>query len=238
MRASATVFVGLLLLVLVAPDVYAQEAPPRSVTVSATDTVRVTPDRVIVRFAVVTRSPQAEAAHRQNEEASRRVLDAVRQIGIPERQIQVQMLRLHEEVEHRQGRRVRVGFMARRDVQVIIDDMERVPVVVSRVVEEGATEFGGISYELRDYRAQENEALRRAALRAREKADVLAATLGMSVRAVHSITEAGVAIPRWPMPGMRVAAEALDLDLAVMPEAFAPGEIEVRASVVVIFELE
>lgn len=237
MRKFAAAVLVLVVAALFALPADAQEAPPRSVTVSAMDTVRVSPDRAIVRFAIVTRAQDPEAVRQANEEASSRVLNAVRGLDIPDRQIQVRTLRLEEEVEYRQGRRVRIGFIARRDVEVIIDQMDRLPAVVARVVQEGATEFGGIGYDIRDRRAQENEALRRAALRAREKADVLASTLGTSVRAVHSIVESGVAMPRPPYADMAMRAMA-EMDQGATPEAFAAGEIEVRATISVVFELE
>jgi len=237
MRLLSAAVLSLALLALLAPDAFAQEPPPRSISVSASDTVNVTPDRVIVNFAVVSRAQQPEAVREQNAAASARALDAVRRLNIPDRQIQVQHLHLTEEVEYRQGRRVRIGFIARRGVQVIIDDMELLPAVVAAVVQEGATELGGIEYSVRDRRPHENEALRRAAVRAREKADVLAATLGTSIRAVHAVTESGVSFPQ-PRPQYGRAMMEMDMAAAPEPDAFAAGEIEVRATLSVIFELE
>lgn len=229
----------LVLLAVAAVPASAQDRqPPRTLAVSATDTVRVTPDRVTVRFAVVTRGREPEAVRQQNAEAARRALDAVRALGIPERQIQLRTLRLNEDVEFRNGRRVRVGFIARRDVEVIIDDLDRLPAVVARVVDEGANEFGGIQYDVRDRRALEDEALRRAAVRAREKADLLAAALGTSVIGVYDVSESGVHMPE-PRP-MYARTMAMDMATAEAgePGAFAAGEIDVRATVSVRFEIE
>lgn len=228
-----------LLLPLLAMSAQAQmnPAPPRTLSVSASDTVRVMPDRVIVRFAVVSRGQEADAVRRQNEQAARDALNAVRQAGIPERQIQLRGLRLEEEVEYRNGRRVRIGFIARRDVEVTIDEMDRLPAVVARVSEAGANELGGIDYQLRDRRSAEDEALRRAATRAREKADVLAATLGASIVGVHSVSESGTSVPQPPMPMMAMRMEAADAS-AGEPEAYAAGEIIIRAAISVAFELD
>lgn len=239
MTTRGSLFLALTLVLLAsAPTVTAQNTvAPRTITVSATDTVRISPDRVTVRFAVVTRAAQAEPARQQNAQASQRTLDAVRALGVPERQIQVQSLRLSEEIEYRQGRRVRIGFIARRDVEVVLDDMDRLPALVERVVQEGANEFGGIHYTLRDRRAAENAALRRVAQRAREKADVIASTLGTSIRGVHAVTETGVSFPQ-PRPEFSRAMVAMESDQAGTPGAYAEGEIEIRATLTVSFELE
>jgi uncharacterized protein len=230
----------LLFSVLLAAPALAQEAtPPRTLSVSATDTVRVTPNRVTVRFAVVTRGQQPEPVRRENAEAAERALNAVRALGIPNRQIQLRSLRIQEDVEYRNGRRVRLGFIARRDVEVIIDDLDRLPAVVSRVVEEGANEFGGIHYDVRDRRALENEALRRAAARARGKGEPLASALGTSIRGVHAVSESGTYVP--PQPPMYGRAMAMDMAVEMeqgQPDAYAAGEIEVRANVSVTFEIE
>jgi uncharacterized protein len=236
MRHLAVLALLALAPILISPLAHAQDVVPRTVTVTATDTVRVAPDRVSVRFAIVTRAQQPEAARQQNESASSNVLQAVRALNVPDRQIQVQSVRLSEEVEYRQGRRVRIGFIARRDVQVILDDMDRLPQVIAAVVQEGATELGGISYDIRDRRAQEDEALRRAASRARQKADVLATSLGTSVRAVYAVAESGTSFPT-PRPEMAYARMEMDMAQAE-PAAYAAGELEVRATLTVIFELE
>ena len=204
-------------------------------SVQASDTLLVTPDRAVIRFAVVTRAQDPEVARQENEETSASTLNAVRGLNIPDRQIQVQSLRISEEVEYRNGRRVRIGFIARRDVSVILDNLDQLPAVVARVTQEGANEFGGISYQIQDTRSLENEALRRAALRAREKADILVTPLGTSIIGVQSINESGVSIPYPPVPQYARATMAMDSYSEGTPEAYSEGQIEVRASVTVAF---
>lgn len=219
------------------PDEHAMHHSPRTVSVTGSDTVSVMPDRVSVNFAVVTRAEGPEAAREQNATAARRALDAVRELGVPERQIQLQSLRLDEDVEYQNGQRIRKGFIARRDVQVTLDDLDLLPNVVAEVVEEGANELGGINYDLKDRQSAENEALRRAARRAQAKARLLAQTLGVELGLVHSIQEGSVAFPQ-PRPQPMYAARAMDMvEAAPEPGAYAAGEMEVRATVTAVFSL-
>lgn len=230
---------SLLVCIIGAGTALAQNShPPQTVTVQASDTLLVTPDRAVIRFAVVTRAQDPEVARQENEETSASTLNAVRGLNIPDRQIQVQSLRISEEVEYRNGRRVRIGFIARRDVSVILDDLDRLPAVVARVTQEGTNEFGGISYQIQDTRSLENEALRRAALRAREKADILVTTLGTSILGVQSINESGVSIPYPPVPQYARATMAMDSYSEGTPEAYSEGQIEVRATVTVSFLIQ
>ncbi len=213
--------------------------PSRTVTVTGSDTVQTAPDRVTVSFAVVTRAEGPEAAREENAEAARRALDAVRELGVPERQIQLQTLRLDQEFEYRDRRRIPTGYVARRHLEVVLDDLDALPALVARIVQEGANELGGIAYGLRDRKATEDEALRRAAGRAREKAEVLTQTLGAGLGRVRSVQEGAVVVPM-PRPEMAFARAEMAMDDAAAPEpgAYAAGEIEVRATVTVVFEIE
>lgn len=228
-------------LVLFAAPALAQqpEGPvPRTLTVTVTDTVLVAPDRVTLRFAVVTRDAEPEPARRQNAEAAEAALAAVRALGIPERQIQLLTLRLDEDVEYQDGRRVRRGYVARREVRVVLDDLGRLPQLVAAVVEQGANELGGIEYGLRNRAAAEDRALQAASARARAKAEVLAASLGVTLGRVAAASEGAFAvIPPQPRLGMAMARQEAAFDPSEAG-AYAEGEIEVRSTLTVSFEIQ
>src|SRR6056297_2683351 len=173
----------------------AQQSVVRTVTVEGIGTVEVEPDQATIMFAVVTRAAEPEEARRQNAEAAERAMNAVRDLGIEDRKIQLLNLRLHEEVEYNNGRRERIGFIARRDVKVTIDQLDRVPLLVAEVVQQGANELNGIQYELQNRDGVENQALQAAAARAREKAQLLASSLGVGVGRVLTITQGAVHVP-------------------------------------------
>lgn len=238
-------FLSLLFALTLALPVAAQPTDPpvvqspivRTVTVEGVGTVEAEPDQATIQFAVVTRASEPEAARRQNAEAAEQAMNAVRALGIEDRNIQLLTLRLDEEWEYRDDARVRVGYIARRDVKVTIEDLDLVPELVAEVVQQGANELNGIQYELQDRDAVEDEALQAAIARAREKAQLMTAALGVGVGRVVSITQGTVNFPP-PQPVMYARAEmAMDAD-GGNPGAYAAGEITVRATVTVTFELE
>ncbi len=221
------------------PDAPVLHSPDeRTVTVGGEGTVDAEPDEAAVQFAVVTRAETAEAARRENAEAAESAMNAVRALGIAERKIQLLTLRLDEEWDYRNNQRVRKGFIARRDVKVTIEDLDLVPGLVAEVVQQGANELGGIRYGLQNREAVEDEALRAAVARARRKAQLMAEALGARLGGVVRIAESGVHSPR-PQPVMYARAEmAMDERQESNPGAYAAGEITVRATVTVVFELE
>ncbi len=235
-----------LLLLLFAPLVAAQSPDPpilrfpgeRTVTASGEGTVEAEPDEATVQFAVVTRAETAEAARRENAEASERAMDAVRALGIEDRKIQLLSLRLDEEWDYRNGERVRKGYIARRDVKVVIDDLDLVPRLVAEVVEQGANELNGIEYGLQNREAVEDAALREAVARARAKAQLMAEALDARLGRVVRLAEGTLDVPP-PRPVMYARAEmAMDASDDGSPGAYAAGEITVRATATVAFELE
>jgi uncharacterized protein YggE len=219
---------------LSAPSALAQApappgAPARTITVSGDAVVSAAPDQARVRFGVVTQGETPEGTLSAHEEEVQRVLTAVRNLGIADRQIQLEWVGLNE----RYGERGPEGFTAHRVVTVTVDDLRQVPELVALVVEEGADQLQGIEYTLRDDDPYENQALEAAMARAREKAERLAQASGATLGGVVAVMERGTQPPP-PVPMYR--AESLAMDAA--PGAYSAGSSEVRAAVVVTFELQ
>lgn len=212
--------------------------PSRIVSVSGEGSASVAPDRASVRFGVVTQAEEAEAARAQNAEAASRAMNTVRELGIPERQIQMETLRLQPRREYNRETRSyeERGYEAIRQVVVEVDSLELLPTLITRVVQQGANRLDGVQYDLQDRDAVRNEALREAAANARAKAALLAEALGVRLGGVRQINEQSFDFPR---PQFRaVQAEAMaKADADPEPDAYAGGEIEVSASVQVTFDL-
>jgi hypothetical protein len=231
--------VAFLLMALLALPAAGQDTAERVVRVSGEGTVRVAPDRATVRFGVVTRSPDPEEARAENAAASRRAMNAARDLGIDEERIRLQSLQLQRRREYdpEQGRSEERGFEATRIVVVDVDSLDRVPVLVARVVQQGANRLDGIEYGLTDRTPVRNRALEQAAVDAREKARRLVDALGAGLGPVRQIQEQGL---DFPQPAYRVSLDMAQTEgrrAAPEPDAYAAGEIDVTARVEVVFEL-
>jgi len=211
----------------------------RTVTVSGEGVVRVEPDQATVRFGVVTRAEDPEEARRLNAAAASEAMNAVRALGIEERKIRLETLRLQPAREYNaQTRRWdNIGFEATRQVVVELDDLEQLPTLVAEIVQKGVNRLDGIAYELKDRAEARNEALRKALGDARGKAELMASTLGEELGRVLTIGEQSFNFPR-PMVRMAQAEMVMGKAAAPEPDAYAAGEIEVRAVVQVVFALK
>ncbi|HMB94370.1 MAG TPA: SIMPL domain-containing protein, partial [Rhodothermales bacterium] len=95
----------------------------------------------------------------------------------------------------------------------------------------------GVAYELDNRDAARNEALVNALTDAREKAMLMTSTLGVTLGPVQTINEQSFNFPR-PMLQMARNEMAMSKDAMPEPEAYAAGEIEVTATVQVVFTLQ
>lgn len=235
---------GMLLATLLVAPVQAQDMADhdklRLVSISGEGVVRAAPDQAIVRFGIVMQAMDPEEARSLNATAAREAMNAVRDLGIDERKMRLESLRLQPAREYDPDTRryKEVGFEASRQVVVELDDLDTLPTLVAQIVQKGANRLDQVTYDLQDRDAARNQALVEAITNARDKATLLATTLGESLGRVQSINEQSFDFPR-PTLRMEQAALAMAKDEAAPePEAYAAGEIEVRATVQVVFALE
>lgn len=223
-----------------AASAHAQESAetPRTISMSGEGVVRVAPDQATVRFGVVTQADDPETAREQNASAASRAMNALREMGIAENNIQMQTLRLQPRREYNRETRnyEERGFEAIRQVVVEVDDLAQLPTLIARIVQRGANRLDGINYDVANRDGVRNEALRAAVLQARAKAELLAEALDVQVGPPRQISEQDFNFPR---PEFRIeqAAAMAKADAAPEPDAYAAGEIEVTANVQVTFDL-
>ena len=210
----------------------------RTVTVQGEAELVREPDLAVVRFGVVTEAQDPEEARRLNAEAAAAAMNVVRDLGIAERKITLETLSLQPQREYDQENRrwIERGYEAQRQVSVEVDDLEQLPILVAQVVQRGANRLSGISYGLQNQASARQDALREAVLNARAKAELMAVTAGASLGPVHSMTEQMTDVPR-PVYARAMLASA-SKDAAPEPDAYAAGQITVRTTVQVTFQLK
>ena len=223
----------LLLLSAALATTAAAQPAPRTVTVSGEGVVSVAPDRAVIRLGVQTRASTAAGALREHEQDVAAVLARVRSFGVPDRDIEIAALQLGEDY----GRDGPTGYRATRVVAVTLDSLRAVPELVATVVESGANRLDGIDYTLRSAERYRLEALDRAVAQARAEAERLAAA-GARVGPVLWIQEGDVQTVQPPVPArMREGGAPAAAPPAPQPGAYSAGSSQVRARVVVQYEL-
>ncbi|MGQ0559299.1 MAG: SIMPL domain-containing protein [Sphingosinicella sp.] len=204
--------------------------------VVATGEVERVPNLAIISAGVVTQAPTATEAIRLNAARMERVRTALRSAGIADRDIQTSAIHLNPEYRYAQNVPPRlVGYQAMNNVSVRFRDIAETGRILDALVAQGANQINGPMLTIDRPEAALDEARALALTNARARAEVYARSLGMRVRRILSVSEAGMPhVPRPMMVGM-AQAEARD---AAANTRIDPGEQRISASLTVSFELE
>ncbi len=230
-----------------AAPVGAQQVAPttgevvRTISLSATGTIRRAPDQAIVSLAVETHAANARQAAQQNAQKMDAVVRALRDVGIPAERIQTESYNLNPEYQYvqpapgRPGEQKLVGYVASNQVRVQVDSIPRVGPTVDAAITAGANRANGINFQLRDPDAARRDALKLAMETARQDAQALAQAAGQTLGPLLQITT-GVEQPR-PLFAMQDLALTRAGPAPAPPTPVQPGELEITATVTVVYRL-
>jgi uncharacterized protein YggE len=205
-------------------------APPsstRGIVVSGTGQVSARPDKASVSAGVQTRGRTAQEAQTENNQSMQAVINAIKALGIADKDIQTNGVSLYPMYD--QGQTI-TGYNATNDVTVTVNQIDQVGTVLDTAVRAGANQATNVRFGFKDETTLRNKALASAAADARSKADALAGALGLSITGIDSVAEGGVNVPIITQPrALGVAAAA--------PSAapIEPGELNVTAQVTIVF---
>jgi uncharacterized protein YggE len=211
-------------------------APATNVIVAQGEAIlKRAPDRAWLTVATETRDPKAADARKRNAEAMTTVMAALKTAGVASDALRTTAVSVSPEFDYNNGRSVLRGYVARNQVEVRVDDLDRLSDIIDTV---GAPKTVAISlhgprFDLKDERAARNDALRAAVEDAMTRAQAIAAGAKRAVGAIVRIEEGSTTAVPPPMPMMRMAAAPA----AEMSTPVAPGEIEVQARVTVTMEI-
>jgi hypothetical protein len=228
------------LIALVAPGVaLAQAEPVQTISgtrldVVATGEVTRVPDIARINAGVVTQAQTATEALRLNAARMAAVRAALRRAGIADRDIQTSTISLNPDYRYAENQPPQlVGYRASTAVTVRFRDIADTGRILDALVAEGANELSGPMLEIDRPESALDEARTAAIANARARADLYARALGMRVRRILSVSEAGA--PVMPYARIGVARGMVAQDAAANID---PGEQRLTVALTVTFELE
>ena len=209
----------------------AQSAPPgttASVRATAEATASAKPDRARVVIGVVTRAATAQTAAAENARQVAAVLAALRQTLGPGAGMQTVNYSLAPDYRYPRegGTPSLAGYTATNGVEVTVDDMDYVARVIDTAAQSGANTVQSLRFLLRDERALREQALKKATVEARARAEAMASAAGLRVVRIVSIEE-GAAPPVRPVREIALVAGPAPAT------PVEPGTLEIRATVTV-----
>ncbi|MEC8294752.1 MAG: SIMPL domain-containing protein [Pseudomonadota bacterium] len=203
----------------------------RHITVTGEGVVAATPDMATISLGVQHVADTPEIAMMQTAQASQAVVSRLKMMGIAEADMQTSNLSLHQVENYDRNNQPRIeGYRASNSLRVQVRDLDQLGPVLTAVLQDGANNFGGLSFGLSEPRPAQDQARQAAVKDALAKAALYAEAAGVELGDVVSISEAGS--HDMPMPMMRMEM-AVGSDMAV--EA---GELNLNQQVTVVLELK
>jgi uncharacterized protein len=199
--------------------------------VSGSGKVTVTPDLATIPLGVSIERPTAKAARQDAAAAMTRVVEAIRKLGIEDKDIATANVSLGPVYNYPNNASPKVrGYQLQNTVTVTVRNLDQLGDVLDDGVTAGATTVDSISFDVADRAAAEAQAREAAVTDAKAKADTLANGLGVRITGVASVSEQ-VSTPVWY--GRNVTAGAVAAEDAATP--VMPGSTDVTISVSVSF---
>ncbi len=208
---------------------------PNVIVAQGEATLKRAPDRAWLTVSTEARDPRATEARKRNAEAMTIVQSALKGAGVAADALRTTAVSVSPEFDYNNGRSTLRGYVARNQVEVRVDNVDRLSDIIDAVnaPKTVALSVNGPRFDLKDERAARNEALRAAVEDAMSRAQAIAAGAKRSLGAIVRIDEGSSGSTPPPMPMMRMSAAAA----ADAPTPITPGEIEIQARVTVTVEI-
>jgi uncharacterized protein YggE len=208
----------------------AQEAPVRTINVTGRGQAQATPDMAMAGFGVSVRRPTAADAYASVARAMNSVVASALTSGIDAEDMRTAELSLGPIYAGGGDSPLRIeAYEARQRLVVTVRDLDRLGAVLDAAARAGATDFDGVTFDVADKSALQDEARRAAVEDAARIAGLLAESAGATLGGPITISMGHSYTPP-PMPGvMRAAMEAMPV---------APGTLVVTADVSITYAIE
>lgn len=215
---------------------FADEMIP-TVTVQGKGSVTVTPDLGTISFAVTEEGREAEEVQKNITKKANTVKDALLEAGLPEEHFQTAGIQLYTNYDYSSDEEKIAGYRGQISMSVNEISVDEVGEYLQVLSENGVNQIDGIKVFYSGYDDAYNEALGKAMLQARQKAETLAKAENSEITGRFSAEEG------YQNDSLRSREKNLETDM-VMGAAdtgsgsldFTVGTTEVEANVTVCYE--
>jgi uncharacterized protein YggE len=212
---------------------FAQPLPerprPPSITVNGEATIAAEPDQAQIDIGVITQARSAPEASKDNAERLARVLAEVKKLLGRGDEVKTSGYALTPNYRYPQGGKPEiVGYTASNILRIKTAKLDEVGKMIDAAMQSGANNVNRLVFTLKDEEAARLDALRQATAKAKVKAEAIAASLGLKILKITSVTEGERSFQPIFRQAPMARAEAL---AAQTPTPVEPGTVDVRSTV-------
>jgi len=211
---------------------------PQQLRVQAEGRVEATPDQLRLRLGVITEAAEAGQAVNENNQRMTGVMKMLADLGLDQKdlatgqfQIQPQWSQPPRPTPANWQREI-VGYRVSNDLWIRTTRIDLAGKLLGLAHQSGVNQVGNLQFTIADQDIYQQQAMTLATQKALRQAQVLATAAGAELGAILSLT--------LDTPGAFSGASPLMAEARVMTTdavPVAPGNVEIQATVTIIFEL-
>ena len=185
---------------------------------------------------VVTQAKDQAAATQDNARRMTALMAAIKSLKIADRDIQTQGYSVDPQYDYGAGHApILTGYQVTNSVQVTLRDLTQAGTLIDRATQAGANQVNGLSYELSNKEAVQDQALTKAVADARRRASRMADALGVGLGNPLSLNDGEAAAPVQPLFQVRAMAKMASDSAPATP--ISAQDITVTADVTLVYAL-
>lgn len=167
----------------------AQNPPSRTISVSGTGSVTITPDIAYITIGVHTEGANVTEALASNTQQAKTVSDALTGLGVDAKDIQTTAFNVYPMQNYGpSGEMLDLKYVVDNSVYITVRDLNKMGEILSTVVGSGANNISGIQFDVADRSKAETEARQKAVNDARAQAEELAAAAGVKLGKIQYLS--------------------------------------------------
>lgn len=218
---------------------------PRTITTSGTADIEIAPDQVVMLLGIRTSHADLDQAKSQNDTRTRAVVSAAKAAGVAPARVQTGTISIQPRYGEKQEDYGKIlAYVVERKVIIDLRDLTKFEDLISECVKSHAANYiHSVEFRTTELKKHRMQARTEAAKAAREKADALAAQLGVKVGPVRMINESSDSFASSRMRGY-AQTNVMQYDPGSSGDdteggdTLAPGHLNIRSTVTVVFDLQ
>jgi len=219
----------------------ADETTPHTIAVAGEAQLLLPPDTATIELGVITEAPLVGDALADNSARMTKVIAAVRDLGIQDKDIRTSTFLIQPKYEKQDTRdydteafRTIVGYYISNKITVTVKDLSNIARIIDESIKAGANASGTVTFNVNKLTAHLDDARRAAVESARHKAEVLTEAAHLTLGPALSITDnqADSSYNNRPDAG---SIETVVVTGSRVPTPIEPGLVSITSTVTVIY---
>jgi uncharacterized protein YggE len=215
-------------------NITVQSQPPqRTITVTGTGKVTLTPDIAYINIGVHTQNASAKEAVAENNTQAQAVIAAIKGLGVAEKDIQTTNFSIYPQQQYdTNGKPTEIVYVVDNTVYVTVRDLSKLGDLLDSSVSSGANNINSIQFDLADKTAALSQARLAAVAEARKQADELTKATNVGLGVVQSISYYDSTAP------ITVQYAKVELQAPAASVPVQAGSMEISTTVTIVYGLK